>query len=534
MDLYSQKTLCIDWGLVFVMTDCVMVPSHIKLLVRRYCVSEHRASPNDVHFGIPSFRKSRTASYKVNPLSSIGVCKPSAFCITNLKARMCRKESPMKCHCYGTLMNSGGLMTSDWIPIVDQVLLMTSVFLTYMAGVIPAEKSPFNSQQSTANDRMVPDEVSVSGSAVNDDDEVNLTFAWEIVRKKLLDSLNIIENKGNVGNGVTESGQQRPASLFAIAEAPRFRLLLASFHRLKKEVSSVLGNSSTLVMVEPQVEFSQIIQKSCEHLCIDWLAEELSLKSINADMARLSVLGEKLNVYDSIIQSIENLGKKDLYADLIGLLRFGSLRKDSCYDFDFFTRHGVSVLEDLVISLADGVASMYVELISVDGNMSDGINSLGLSLCTLSTRALQRLRNEVVLSQWLYQNMDSVASMYEDRFDLRMLESQVIQDSSKGEASKSSWWKNIGMLKSRSASSPLRFVVINCISVPVKRTKELRALTGWRYYYSLFLELFDISMPLVKTVVGKVSEAISFFLVCLIGRSLGLIYTGIRQSLRWK
>ena len=70
-------------------------------------------------------------------------------------------------------------------------------------------------------------------------------------------------------------------------------------------------------------------------------------------------------------------------------------RKDSCYDFDFFSCHGVSVLEDLVISMADGVASMYVELISVDGNMSDGIHSLGLSLCTLSTRALQRLRNEV-------------------------------------------------------------------------------------------------------------------------------------------
>lgn len=75
-------------------------------------------------------------------------------------------------------------------------------------------------------------------SAVNDD-EVNLTFAWEIVRKKLLDSLNIIENKGNLGSGVTESGQQRPASLFAIAEAPRFRLLLASFHRLKKEAGIV-------------------------------------------------------------------------------------------------------------------------------------------------------------------------------------------------------------------------------------------------------------------------------------------------------
>lgn len=94
---------------------------------------------------------------------------------------------------------------------------------------------------------------------------------------------------------------------------------------------------------------------------------------------------------------------------------------------------------------------------------------------------------QVVLSQWLYQNMDSVASMYEDRFDLRTLESQVIQDSSKDEANKSSWWKNIGVLKSRSVSSPLSFVVIKCISVPVKRTKELRALTGWYVPYCFCL-----------------------------------------------
>lgn len=55
-----------------------------------------------------------------------------------------------------------------------------------------------------------------------------------------------------------------------------------------------------------------------------------------------------------------------------------------------------------------------------------------------------------------------------------------------------------------------------------------------RYYFSLFLELSDISMPLVRAVVAKVSSAVSFFLVSLIGRSLGLIYTGIRQALRWK
>lgn len=67
--------------------------------------------------------------------------------------------------------------------------------------------------------------------------------------------------------------------------------------------------------------------------------------------------------------------------------------------------------------------------------------------------------------------------------------------------------------------------VMSCLRIP---------LYCRRYYYSLFLELSDISMPLVRAVIDKVSKALSFFLVCLIGRSLGLIYTGIRQSLRWK
>ena len=72
-----------------------------------------------------------------------------------------------------------------------------------------------------------------------------------------------------------------------------------------------------------------------------------------------------------------------------------STRQGCCYDKSFFTLHAVSVLEDLVITLADGIASMYLELISVDGDISNDMSSLGLSLCTLSTRALQRLRNEV-------------------------------------------------------------------------------------------------------------------------------------------
>lgn len=71
-------------------------------------------------------------------------------------------------------------------------------------------------------------------------------------------------------------------------------------------------------------------------------------------------------------------------------------RKPGFYNDSLFMEHGVSILEDLVIILADGIASMYLELISVDSSISNEMNNLGLSLCTLSTRALQKLRNEVL------------------------------------------------------------------------------------------------------------------------------------------
>lgn len=70
-------------------------------------------------------------------------------------------------------------------------------------------------------------------------------------------------------------------------------------------------------------------------------------------------------------------------------------RKGCSYDHSVFTLYADSILEDLVISLADGIASIYLELISVDSNLSNEINSLGLGMCNLSTRALQKLRNEV-------------------------------------------------------------------------------------------------------------------------------------------
>jgi uncharacterized protein YejL (UPF0352 family) len=72
-------------------------------------------------------------------------------------------------------------------------------------------------------------------------------------------------------------------------------------------------------------------------------------------------------------------------------------RPNSNFDAKFLTEHGVRILEDLVISLGDVIASIYLELMSVDGNMSTNVVRSSLALCSLSSRELQKLRNEVII-----------------------------------------------------------------------------------------------------------------------------------------
>ena len=64
-----------------------------------------------------------------------------------MKVTHCSKESSLKCSCL-----ADGVTASDWVPVFDQLLLMASIFLTYMAGVIPTEKSYFSSQRNVSND----------------------------------------------------------------------------------------------------------------------------------------------------------------------------------------------------------------------------------------------------------------------------------------------------------------------------------------------------------------------------------------------
>ncbi|XP_010439716.1 PREDICTED: uncharacterized protein LOC104723099 isoform X2 [Camelina sativa] len=495
-----------------------------------------------VHFTQSSYF-STNPRVKIPQRKTFGVCKITSWeadkhnvpTSLNLGSYYSRGDSSCKCTCLASLADFDGVAGSGWVPIGDQVLLTASIFLTYMAGVIPVQKnSSYSSRENTVEEEETP-RVGTSESSGREeaDFEGDLKSVWDVVKVKLLDSLDAIKHETTLGSRDLKAKPPQgkpPLSLYAISQEPQLYLLWSCFLKLEEETNKI---SDAITSDEWMVSFTQIVREAYQAACSAWLKKELSLETTNSDNA---LLIRMLNEKDAIFDKIRKSGKEDLFAEFLYFQRFGSPVKAFCYDFSFFRTHGVAILEDLMITLADGVASIYLELISVDSKFSNELNSGGLGICNLSSRALQKLRNEVALYQWLHQNMEAVVSMYEDRFDLYVLKTQVINNVDGSDDTESrSWWRKFTLGKTRAASSsPLRYSIISDFSLPVKRTKELKALSGWRYYFSLFLELSDIGMPIIRVVLDKVSSIISFFLVTLIGRSVGLIFTGIRQSLRWK
>ena len=62
-----------------------------------------------------------------------------------------------------SLVDSDGITTSGRISVGDQLLLMASIFLTYLAGVIPVQKSSSTSQKNIADDDAFPQSSTSSG-----------------------------------------------------------------------------------------------------------------------------------------------------------------------------------------------------------------------------------------------------------------------------------------------------------------------------------------------------------------------------------
>ena len=120
-----------------------------------------------------------------------------------------------------------------------------------------------------------------------------------------------------------------------------------------------------------------------------------------------------------------------------------------------------------------------------------------LDPCLHSTRSFERFVNMLAFTRWYQSRVMSVAAIFEDRFEL---------------------W---------SADSSGK---LSLHHVRACRIGEQRELTGWRYAISLALELADVLAPAVAILVSRIGSALSFFLVALIGRSLGLVWKGVRNA----
>ena len=67
--------------------------------------------------------------------------------------------------------------------------------------------------------------------------------------------------------------------------------------------------------------------------------------------------------------------------------------------------------------------------------------------------------------------------------------------------------------------------------VSINRHSELAQVKGVRLIVSMFLEFADVVVPVAQSALRSVKDFSSWLLVTLIGRSLGLVYRGIRESM---
>ncbi|KAJ4755898.1 hypothetical protein LUZ62_090303 [Rhynchospora pubera] len=218
---------------------------------------------------------------------------------------------------------------------------------------------------------------------------------WSEAQSKLSEAL-----EENIQTGELKSEKRTkhgPLNLFALDLDPRLRLLAITLQKLQDKVNCILHDAENLPWEKWLVVSADLIKGLVRPVFMKWIEEEQALEK-NQPYKLSDVVTRKLKEDDRIIRKFNSSGKAELYANLIFFLRFGFVRNPSYYDTKFFTEHGIQILEDMLIFLADGIASVYLELISVDGYYwysEEMDNSSALVLCSLSTRALQKLRNEL-------------------------------------------------------------------------------------------------------------------------------------------
>ncbi|KAK3264262.1 hypothetical protein CYMTET_26989 [Cymbomonas tetramitiformis] len=214
------------------------------------------------------------------------------------------------------------------------------------------------------------------------------------------------------------------------------------------------------------------------------------------------------------ISSLEP-GRSRLYANAFRCLRLAPDEECCKADTDAPQQRGglqlssleaavlVATLQDASVCIGEAVATSYLQLFTARG-WRDRPSCIRLTREALppwlhSTRAVDWFWNSVAMSRTADRNFTAVIAIYEDRHQL--------------------WgFTRAGQFTRR--------------QLPASRHEELQQLHGWPRKFSIILEAADVLIPAV-TMLGKMlGNAVSWFLVRFIGRSLGLIYRGVQQSLK--
>ena len=239
--------------------------------------------------------------------------------------------------------------------------------------------------------------------------------------------------------------------------------------------------------------------------------------------------GSKSALYVNLMSHMASLAREESDVTEISLELESAARRhgDDSENFSFsLAAVSVSVLEDATVRVAEAVASAYLSRVRegastpkraaatkasnlakaatqtavVAAVSAAGVvrHALALNPRLKSTRALEKFRNEVKLATWLSSNYGDVVAMYED------------------------WHSLMGFDANGN-------VVVRKISVC--RHSELARVTGAQMLMSMFLEFSDVVVPVAQSALNNVKNFTSWLLVTLIGRSLGLVYRGIKESM---
>ncbi|CAL6332905.1 unnamed protein product [Bathycoccus prasinos] len=146
----------------------------------------------------------------------------------------------------------------------------------------------------------------------------------------------------------------------------------------------------------------------------------------------------------------------------------------------------LSIIEDMSVSLSEGITKAVLST-----------NAFGLVSNLKSSRILNKFRNQQRFSKFLFDNYRDVENIFSDRFELY------------------GYYAATDQLIKR--------------TLFMQRVNELEKLRGMRYLVSIVLEALDVFVPVLFQAWRNATKVATYLLMVVLGRSIGLVYRGIKD-----